>query len=251
LRYYGGLPFLEVACMSKPGQTVLVALRKMIASGELPAGERLMEIPTADRFGVSRMPVRMAFRTLEQEGLLVRHGGRGFQVRSLSVEDIAGAVEVRGVLEGLAARQCAERGLDDNAKATLRGCLAEGDALFDKGFITEEDLEAFHDLNLRFHQVIVQGSANPAIAEALARNDHRPFASVSALAFDRDDMAREYRRFNFAHMQHHSIVDALLSRQGARAEGIMREHANATLRYAEVFGAASSSERVKVISRGE
>ena len=88
--------------MSKPGQMVLVALRKMIASGELAAGERLMEIPTAERFGVSRMPVRMAFVTLEQEGLLVRHGGRGYQIRSVSADDIAGAVEVRGVLEGLA-----------------------------------------------------------------------------------------------------------------------------------------------------
>lgn len=91
---------LEVAWMSKPGQMVLVALRKMIASGELAAGERLMEVPTAELFGVSRMPVRMAFRTLEQEGLLVRFGGRGFQVRSVSADDIAGAVEVRGVLEG-------------------------------------------------------------------------------------------------------------------------------------------------------
>lgn len=70
--------------MSKPGQTILVALRKMIASGELAAGERLMEVPTAELFGVSRMPVRMAFRTLEQEGLLVPFGGRGFQVRSIS-----------------------------------------------------------------------------------------------------------------------------------------------------------------------
>jgi GntR family transcriptional regulator of vanillate catabolism len=47
------------------------------------------------------------------------------------------------------------------------------------------------------------------------------------------------------------VFDALVSRQGARAEAIMREHANATLRYAEVFGAISHGERVKVISRGE
>ncbi|AXQ48537.1 MULTISPECIES: GntR family transcriptional regulator [Pseudomonas] len=237
--------------MSKHGQTILVALRKMIASGELAGGERLMEVPTAERFGVSRMPVRMAFRTLEQEGLLVRHGGKGFQVRTLSVDDLTGAVEVRGVLEGLAARLCAERGLDAQAMATLVQCLDEGDALFAKGYITEQDLAAYHDLNVRLHQVIVAGSGNPAIAEALARNDHRPFASVSALAFDRDDMAREYRRFNYAHMQHHSLVDALRNGQGARAENIMREHANATLRYAEVFGAASTASGVQVISRGD
>jgi len=237
--------------MTKPGQLVLVALRKMIASGELAAGERLMEIPTAERFGVSRMPVRIAFRTLEQEGLLVRHGGRGFQVRALSADDIANAVEVRGVLEGLAARQSAERGLSEQAHAALLECLEQGDALFAKGYVTEQDLEVYHDLNMRFHQVIVASSGNAAIAEALARNDHRPFASVSALAIDRQAMTREYRRFNFAHMQHHAVFDALSSRQGARAEAIMREHANATLRYAKVFGEANGSPQITVISRGE
>ncbi|PBQ00391.1 GntR family transcriptional regulator [Pseudomonas congelans] len=234
--------------MSKPGQTVLVSLRKMIASGELPAGERLMEVPTAELFGVSRMPVRMAFRTLEQEGLLVPFGGRGFQVRSISPMEIAGAVDVRGVLEGLAARQMAERGLTQEARDELEACLVQGDALFEKGHVTEDDLEVYHDMNMRLHRVIVEGSGNRAIADALSRNDHLPFASGNALAVDRDNLIREYRRFNFAHMQHHAVVDALVNGQGARAEAIMREHANATLRYAEIFG-AGQNERMKGIQR--
>ncbi|KPZ01636.1 Transcriptional regulator GntR [Pseudomonas syringae pv. aptata] len=234
--------------MSKPGQTVLVALRKMIASGELAAGERLMEVPTAELFGVSRMPVRMAFRTLEQEGLLVPFGGRGFQVRSISPIEIAGAVDVRGVLEGLAARQMAERGVTQEARDELEACLVQGDALFEKGHVTEDDLEVYHDMNMRLHRVIVEGSGNRAIADALSRNDHLPFASVTALAVDRDNLIREYRRFNFAHMQHHAVVDALVNGQGARAEAIMREHANATLRYAEIFG-TGQNERMKVIQR--
>ncbi|WP_346398794.1 GntR family transcriptional regulator [Pseudomonas syringae] len=234
--------------MSKPGQTVLVALRKMIASGELAAGERLMEVPTAELFGVSRMPVRMAFRTLEQEGLLVPFGGRGFQVRSISPMEIAGAVDVRGVLEGLAARQMAERGVTQEARDELEACLVQGDALFEKGHVTEDDLEVYHDMNMRLHRVIVEGSGNRAIADALSRNDHLPFASVTALAVDRDNLIREYRRFNFAHMQHHAVVDALVNGQGARAEAIMREHANATLRYAEIFG-AGQNEHMKVIQR--
>jgi GntR family transcriptional regulator of vanillate catabolism len=49
---------------------------------------------------------------------------------------------VRGVLEGLAARQTAERGLSDEARATLERCLVEGDQLFDKGFVTEDDLRS-------------------------------------------------------------------------------------------------------------
>lgn len=226
--------------MSKPGQKVLIALRKMIAAGELAAGERVFEVTVAEALGVSRTPVRIAFRTLEQEGLLVQHGARGYQVRSISVGEIAGAVEVRGVLEGLAARQLAELGLKTAQLATLRQCLAEGDELFAKGYLTEDDLSIYHDLNMRFHQVIIAGSNNPAIGVALARNDHMPFASVTALAVDCQDLKAEYRRFNYAHMQHHSIVDALATGQGARAEALMREHANATLRYAKEFRPASA-----------
>uniref|UniRef100_UPI00257F1691 FCD domain-containing protein n=1 Tax=Pseudomonas sp. UBA2628 TaxID=1947310 RepID=UPI00257F1691 len=134
-----------------------------------------------------------------------------------------------------------------DALPILQQCLIEGDQLFDKGFVTEEDLQAYHDLNMRFHQVIIEASHNPAITVALARNDHLPFASVTALAVDRHDLAREYRRFNFAHMQHHAVFDALVNRQGARAEAIMREHANATLRYAETFGANASGTGMQVI----
>ncbi|MBH3433883.1 GntR family transcriptional regulator [Pseudomonas citronellolis] len=182
------------------------------------------------------MPVRMAFRALEQEGLLIRQGARGYAVRQVTYKDLAGAVEVRGVLEGLAARQAAELGISAEVREMLIQCLAEGDRLFAKGHVTEDDLAEYHDINKRFHQAIIEASGNPAIAGALMRNEHLPFASVSALAVDRNDLAREFRRFNFAHLQHHTVVDALLAGQGARAEAIMREHANATLGYARLFG---------------
>ncbi len=208
--------------MSKPGQRVLAELRKLIASGELAAGERIVEIPTAERLQVSRMPVRIALRTLEQEGLLCKTG-RGYRVRAVTREDIAGAVE---------------------ARATLEECLAEGDRLFANGQVLLEELERYQRMNMRFHRTIIEASGNPAIAVALARNDHLPFASVSALAVDRDNLEQEFRRFNFAHMQHHAVVDALVNGQGARAEAIMREHANATLRYADYFDPARKSVTV-------
>lgn len=227
--------------MSGAGQRVLNVLRKMIADGELPGGERVAEIPTAERLGVSRMPVRMAFRALEQEGLLIRHGARGFTVFQVTAEGLAGAVEVRGVLEGLAARQAAERGIAPELREVLLECLMQGDQLFTKGYVSEDDLAEYHDINKRFHQAIVEASGNPAIEAALARNNHLPFASVSALAVNRNNLVQEYRRFNFAHMQHHAVVDALLRQQGARAEAIMREHANATLGSARLFGAANGA----------
>ena len=93
---------------------------------------------------------------------------------------------------------------------------ASWDTLFAKGFIAEADFQTYHALNLRFHRVIIEASGNPAIAMALALNDRLPFASVGALAVDRKNLAGEFRRLAFAHMQHHLAFDALVHGQGAR-----------------------------------
>lgn len=226
--------------MDKPGKRVLVTLRRMIGSGELAAGQRLAEIPTAERLAVSRMPVRMAFRVLEQEGLLVKAGKRGYEVRAVTLPDIIGAVEVRGVLEGLAVRQAAEMGLDDKTIADLEACLKAGDALMAKGELSEDDTVAYYDMNVRFHETIIAASGNRAIADALSRNDHLPFASVKALAIDRSHMAREFKRLHYAHVQHHAIVEALRAGQAARAEALMREHAVAVVRFTDLFQMAQA-----------
>ncbi|WP_308910433.1 GntR family transcriptional regulator [Pseudokordiimonas caeni] len=229
--------------MQKPGSQVMVTLRQMIGSGELTAGERLVETAIAERLGVSRMPVRTAFRELESEGLLVRAGVRGYMVRHFSYNDIVDAVEVRGVLEGLAVRQLGERGLDQGTKKQLRGCLVEGDRLLAKGHLDEGDAEAYHSMNVCFHETIVAASGNAAVATALTRNDHLPFASVKAMTINTSEMEREFRRLSYAHMQHHAIVDALEAGQAARAEALMREHAAAVIRYTDLLQSADPAPK--------
>jgi GntR family transcriptional regulator of vanillate catabolism len=219
----------------KPGQHVIVALRSMIASSELKDGERIAEIPTSEALGVSRMPVRTALRALEQEGLVVKLGARGYAARGISAGQIEGAIEVRGVLEGLAARRVAERGLGPAAKSAFKRCLATGDALFSKGHLADGDLESFYDYNLAFHDLLVDLSGNPAIMAALARNNHLPFASAAALALDWEDRAAEFRHLHAAHRQHHAVVAAILKGDGATAERLMREHASATVGSTRIF----------------
>lgn len=234
--------------MSEAGQYVISTLRQMIVSGELVAGSRIAEIPTAERLGVSRTPIRIAFGALEQEGLLIKLKNRGYRVREITPEEINGAVEVRGVLEGLAARQAAERGLTAEHRKGMLTCLIRGDELFAKGYVTEEDLEIYHEVNQEFHALIIEASHNPAIEIAKKGSEHIPFASVSSLAIDKDNLTREYRRFNFAHMQHHAVFDAMSCGHGARAENIMREHANATLRYAQMLNSElTDSDAIRVI----
>jgi len=224
----------------------------MIISGELQPGERIPEIPLAEKLGVSRTPVRVAIRLLEQEGLLQKAGARGYKVRELNDREIKDAVEVRGVLEGLAARLIAERGMTRELKVILHECLDEGDAIFEKGYITEEDVDAFHDFNRRFHHAIVDAPGNNAITNALSLNNGLPFASINSLAVDMSALDREFTRLHLSHLQHHMIVDALEHGQGARADSLMREHALAAAHYIEMFGPANTSPlKLKMITAAE
>lgn len=222
--------------MATSTTTILGTLRKLIIDGELPPGERLAEVSIAERLGVSRTPVRMAFRTLAEEGLLQPAGKRGYMVREFSDEDIRCAVEVRGVLEGLAARRLAELGVSDACRAILEQCLEDGEDLLAKGYISAEDVAGWSDMNVRFHTAIIEAGNSTPIADAIARNNHLPFASFDSLVVDTGALEQEYQMLRYAHVQHRVIVEALVQGEGARAEMLMREHAYVGQRYGHLFG---------------
>ncbi|MEY2656004.1 MAG: hypothetical protein RLZZ524_3032, partial [Pseudomonadota bacterium] len=214
----------------KPGSaqdtpTVVAVLRRQIIDGELPPGMRVAEIPLAQALGVSRTPVRLAFRTLEQEGLLEKAGARGYAVRAISEADVRCAIEVRGVLEGLAARHLAERGPDAAELAVLQACLDEGEAVLAKGSLEPDDIGRWSALNTRFHATLIGADASRVIADAIARNNHLPFASADAIVIDAQALDREFRKLQQAQLQHQLVVEALTLRESARVEALMREHA--------------------------
>jgi GntR family transcriptional regulator of vanillate catabolism len=216
--------------------SLVATLRRLIIDGHYPAGARLAEIPVSAALGVSRTPVRLAFRTLEQEGLLERCGKRGFAVRAFSEADVLCALEVRGVLEGLAARRLAERGVPGAVAAALQAALDDGQAMLGKGHLVEDDIGRWSRLNERFHSTIVEAAGSRVVADAIARNNHLPFASADSLVIDRHALAAEFRKLQLAQMQHQLIVEALLLRESARVEALMREHAYIALRYGRLFG---------------
>lgn len=215
--------------------SVVATLRQLIVNGRLSAGERLVEIPVAESLGVSRTPVRLAFRTLEQEGLLAKTGKRGYVVRSFSEADVRSAIEVRGTLEGLAVRHLAERGMSPEVRATLAECVAEGAAILAKGHLVDDDIGRWSRLNKRFHDTLVQSHESRVIADAIARNDHLPFASADSIALDRTALPAEYEKLRIAQLQHQLVFDALDRRETARVEMLMREHAWVGFRYAELL----------------
>lgn len=220
---------------SHDNSSVVAALRKRILDGHYSAGERMAEIPVAQALGVSRTPVRLAFRTLEQEGLLQKVGKRALAVRRFSPADVQCAIEVRGVLEGLAARMLAERGLDTETRATLLDCLRQGEAIIAVERLSEAGIGAWSEVNARFHAAIVDADERRVIADAIARNNHLPFASADSIIIDRSDLARAHQRLRIAQLHHRLVFNALESGEVARVEMLMREHAQIGLRYDDLL----------------
>jgi GntR family transcriptional regulator of vanillate catabolism len=208
--------------VAKQQAWVVTQIRELILSGGLKTGERLAEAALAERLGVSRTPIRQALPVLAQEGVLAEAGARGYVVRAFSAQDILDAIDLRGALEGMAARRIAERGPSPALLRALKEALAEGDAILAPRTLSQDDAGRFADLNGRFHDLIVGAAESAVIAEAIQRVNGRPFVDPRAIAFE--DPERMYEVLFYAHQQHHAIVTALEARAGARVEALMREH---------------------------
>ena len=90
-------------------ERLVLTLREWILKGEFSAGERLTELGLVSLLKASRTPIRIVLERLANEGLLEPIPTGGFRVRSFSTSDICDAIEIRGILEGTAARFAAER----------------------------------------------------------------------------------------------------------------------------------------------
>jgi GntR family transcriptional regulator of vanillate catabolism len=219
---------------SQTGRTLL-NLRGMLLRGDFQPGERISELPLVARLGVSRTPIRLALDRLAHEGLLEPSPTGGFVVRAFSIEDIWDAIETRGVLEGAAARQAAERLDHDDELIQLREYRDEMDIMIrlngDPDKIAEPDIDSFArylDLNEVFHLEIVKLAKSPMLRRALDHVTSVPFASPSALVYVRAKLPRAPQMFAISHEHHRAIVEAIEHRQGARAEALAREHSRMT-----------------------
>ncbi|MFZ0137544.1 MAG: GntR family transcriptional regulator [Candidatus Sulfotelmatobacter sp.] len=211
--------------MAGKNARVIVRIREMILHGELPPGERVREVELAAKLGVSRTPVREALPILAQEGVLTQLDTRGFVVRAFTAQEIMDAIDVRGALEGLAARMLAEQGPSRRLIRSLHECLREGDEIFAKAHLVLADEARYGEMNRQLHRLIVQGSGSKVVTEAIERNGRIPFAAAHAIAFDKIDLPRMYDHLLYSHRQHHAIVQALENGESSRVAALMVEHA--------------------------
>lgn len=192
-------------------------LQTAIVTGELAPGEKIGELELCSRFQLTRGPLREALGRLESRGLLVRRPHAGVKVVSVSAAELLELYRIREVMEGLAARQAAERMTDDEI-AGLQATLDSHEAMIEKAqgqayYQAEGDYD--------FHHRIATGSRNAKLAQML----------LGDLYY----MVRMYRyrlstsagRPHLALGEHRRIVEAIAQRDGELAEFLMKRHINA------------------------
>src|ERR1700726_36160 len=139
------------------------AVAQWIFRGELTAGEKLTEQDVAERLGVSRGPVRDAFRALEDVGLLQIEQNRGAYVRKIDFEEAVEIHDIYSALEELAARRAA-RQLSGAQIEELKGLVKSMDDAAEA-----DDLDRYYALNLSFHQGLVEASGNRRLLRIYGR----------------------------------------------------------------------------------
>lgn len=212
--------------MSTRVESVTLKLREMIIAQELKPGSRVPERDLAQAFGVSRTPVRVALGILEAEGLVSGEANRGFVVCDFSIDDVLSAFDVRGALEGLAARAAVERGIQPDTIARLEACVAEGERLVAGGLCGADDMRSWSLANDDFHCAIIEAAGLGTLEKVHIYLSKMPLVAPVAILFTNDRHDDAQARMLEAHSDHVHILDALRHGEGARAEYLMREHAH-------------------------
>ncbi|MEX0604275.1 MAG: GntR family transcriptional regulator [Marinobacter sp.] len=192
-------------------------LQTAIVKGDLAPGEKIGEIELCARFNLTRGPLREALGRLESRGLLVRRPHAGVKVVSVSADELIELYHIRETMEGLAARQAAER-MTDAEIADLYATLDSHETM-----IEQAHGQAYYqgEGDYDFHHRIATGSRNAKLAQML----------LGDLYY----MVRMYRyrlstsagRPHKALGEHRRIVEAIAQRDGELAEFLMRRHINA------------------------
>ena len=179
-----------------------------IESNVYGPGDRLVENELADRFGVSRTPVREALQRLETQNLL-RRDGRSLIVASLDHGQLSELYVVRGELEGLAARLAARHATPEEVRL-LRDMLNADRSL-------EGDPAALARANRRFHRQIHHASHNRFLMQQLDLV-HRSMALLASTSISAEGRSRDTLD------EHARIVDAIEAGDGDAAYAALRDH---------------------------
>ena len=203
----------ELAFLRSRSLTMVIQekIERMILEGEFSPGQRLNEMAIAQTLGVSRSPVREACRKLEQAGLVEIINNRGMFVRSVDLQQALNIYDIRGALGELAGALLVRHATPDDVRE-LRRRVNEMAASIDK-----DDVKAYYQQNLQFHRALVEGTRNPRLVEMFLGTDKE-------LHLYRQRSLVQPSGMHVSNREHGAIVDAIESRDEARAGAAFRVH---------------------------
>lgn len=191
-----------------PPDDAYTLLLEAIDRGDYRPGDRLVEAELAERFGVSRTPVREALQRLETQAVVTRDG-RSLVVSSLDHDQLGELYVVRAELEGLAARLAAQHAAPEEVRV-LRDMVAR-----DRAIVGDPD--ALARANKRFHHQLHLASHNRYLVQQLemVRRSMALVSTTSLAAAGRAARALD---------EHEALVRAIAARDGPAAEAVIRAH---------------------------
>jgi len=190
-------------------------LERMILAGEMPAGSKLNEAAIADRLGVSRGPVREAFRALEESGLVRLEKNRGVHVREIGIGEADEIYELRALLDEFVGRRVAQTITPDLARE-LSARVDRMEKAAAKG-----DVDAYHQANLAFHDRLVELAGNGKLLVTYRR-------LVNELNLFRRATLAQAGTLPVSTREHREIVDRIAAGEAAAAGRALHEHVMAS-----------------------
>lgn len=186
-------------------------LKRAIITGEIPAGERIVETDYADRLHISRTPLREALRKLERDGLVEYVLRRGVVVRAFTIADVEEIYTIRNALEMLTLPAIIEKATAEDI-ASLKQKLAEMDEVEARG-----DIETLSPMARAFHAQLTGICGQNRILRVIEGQDEY-IKRFSAMAI------RQENRRTQAQEEHHRLVEYVEKRDLERLQKLMNKH---------------------------
>ena len=186
-------------------------IERLILCGELAPGTKLNEAALAERLGVSRGPVREAFRILEESGLVRQQKNRGAYVRDLALDEALEIYAMRAIIDEAVARQLAI-GITPDQLKMLRAMVDQMDRLVRAG-----DADEYHLLNLAFHDRLIELSGNRKLHAVYRR-------LINELSLFRRRNLADRRQMPVSAAEHRRILKAIAAGDPAAAGDAARAH---------------------------
>lgn len=186
-------------------------IERLINEGELGPGDKLTEASLAERLGVSRGPVREAFRVLEEVGLVQLEKNRGVYVRQIPLEEALEIFDLRAMMEAYVGSTLAVNASEDQL-GQLRTLVVQMEHA-----VKVEDEAAYYRLNVEFHEAMVSYAGNKKLI-GMYRKLTRELSLFRRRNFS--DHALLVTSVN----EHRDILDAIGSRNAAKAAEALRQH---------------------------